>query len=151
MKPTLFAIAFAAALAQPASAITFPSLTTIYVGSGVRDDWGDNTIATAISCTNVSGVTASIRVLFLFSAGSVAANETVSIVHGRTHTFVTNSIASFIANTNLVTVAISQGAVNIESTQSGVFCTALIMHRNNIAEGVPLRLVRINGHPGAEE
>ena len=35
MKTTLTAIALAATLVQPAAAVTFPSLTTIYVGAGV--------------------------------------------------------------------------------------------------------------------
>jgi hypothetical protein len=35
MKSTLTNIALAAMLSQPAAAITFPSFTTIYLGSGV--------------------------------------------------------------------------------------------------------------------
>jgi hypothetical protein len=38
MKTKLSAITLAVALAQPAAAVTFPTLTTIYVGSGVYDD-----------------------------------------------------------------------------------------------------------------
>ena len=59
MKKYLAAIALAAAFAQPATAITFPSLTTIYVGTGLYDAGvaveGFDT-ATAINCANVSGV-----------------------------------------------------------------------------------------------
>ena len=48
-----------AAPTQPAGAVTFPSLTTIYVGSGVRDDGGAANLglATTFICSNVSGVT----------------------------------------------------------------------------------------------
>ena len=62
-----------AALAQPASAITFPTLTTIYVGAGVKDDGGagDAGIATSFLCSNVSGRTADIRFLVLNHSGSV--------------------------------------------------------------------------------
>jgi hypothetical protein len=38
MKTCLAAFAFAAAIVQPAAAITFPKLTTIYIGSGVLDN-----------------------------------------------------------------------------------------------------------------
>ena len=38
MKMTFTATALAAVLVQPASATTFPALTTIYVAAGVYDD-----------------------------------------------------------------------------------------------------------------
>ena len=52
---------------QPASAITFPSLTTIYVGSGVTDssEVASVGIATAFSCSNVSGQSTTLRFLVL--------------------------------------------------------------------------------------
>ena len=37
MKKCLAAVALSAALVQPADATTFPTLTTIYVGAGVKD------------------------------------------------------------------------------------------------------------------
>jgi hypothetical protein len=151
MKTTLTAFALAATLAPPAAAVTFPSLTTIYVGSGVRDDQGTNTIATAFFCTNVSGVTASVRFLILSVDGAVAQFGTVPVAHGATHTIVTNPIAGFLSNSNFAAGPIGQGAVNIESTQSAVFCNALIMHRVNVGEGVPLHLVRVNPHPSTVE
>ena len=45
------------------TAVTFPSLTTIYVGSGVYDSGGGAHLgsATTFHCSNVSGVTATIR------------------------------------------------------------------------------------------
>ena len=46
MRKSFAAFAFAAfTLAQPATAVTFPSLTTIYVGSGVLDDGGAANLA----------------------------------------------------------------------------------------------------------
>jgi hypothetical protein len=62
MKKYLAAVAFAAALVQPASAITFSKLTTIYVGSGV-DSFGADT-ATVLHCSNVSGVSVNLRSFF---------------------------------------------------------------------------------------
>jgi hypothetical protein len=71
MRKYLAAAALTAALAQPAAAVTFPSLTTIYVGSGVYDDGlGTNASeATSIHCSNVSGVSVQVRVLILAQAG----------------------------------------------------------------------------------
>jgi len=153
MKKCTAALALAAlAAAQPAAAVTFPSLTTIYVGAGVRDNDGTDTIATVFMCSNVSGVTADLRFLVLTGSGTVAGQQTITMPHGLTVTAATNApVATFGVQVNLSTGAISQGAINIESTQSAVFCNALVMDRVDEADGVPLRLVRINGHPGAEE
>ena len=63
-SPIALAAALSAVgLAAPGYAITFPSLTTIYIGSGVRDDGGGSGVGTATTfhCSNVSGVTAQIR------------------------------------------------------------------------------------------
>ena len=53
MKKYLAGLALAAAFAQPAAAVTFPTLTTIYVGSGVFDDGGAAATgeATSIHCS----------------------------------------------------------------------------------------------------
>ena len=152
MKTHLAAFALAAALAQPASATTFPTLTTIYIGSGVQDTTGSSaTTGTLVSCSNVSGVTASLRLLFLHVTGAVAAQTTVSIPHGATRTYATRGIFSVYTN-NLVTGQIQGGAVNIESTQSGMFCTAMIMDGAPTGpNGVQLHLVRVNAHPGTVE
>ena len=66
MKRTFTAaIAVAAitlAAATQAQATAFPSLTSIYVAAGVSDNSLDETgVATAISCINTSGQTASAR------------------------------------------------------------------------------------------
>ena len=67
MTKSLFALlaTLAAGLAAPASAITFSSLTTIYIGSGVRDNGGVSHAGTATTfhCSNVSGASAQIRFL----------------------------------------------------------------------------------------
>ena len=96
MTKSLFALAAAlaaAAVATPASAITFPSLTTIYIGSGVRDDGGGVNAGTATTfhCSNVSGVTTQIRLLVLSSSGAVAGTSTFPVSHGATVTASTHS------------------------------------------------------------
>ena len=71
MNKLFVAVALATALLQPAGAITFPTLTTIYVGSGVYDDGGGTFVgeATSIHCSNVSGVSVQGRVLILGPSG----------------------------------------------------------------------------------
>jgi hypothetical protein len=157
MKTYLAAVAVAAALAQPAPATTFPSLTTIYVISGVLNssDAADAGVATAFQCSNVSGVTTSIRFLVLSDAGAVLASSTVNnVAHGATvarSTHPTNSYggegSGLIAGT-----ALNAGVVNIESLQSGVFCTAAVIDAAaNAPDGVSPHIVRINAHPGTVE
>jgi hypothetical protein len=156
MKKSLAAVALAAALAQPASAITFPSLTTIYVGSGVRDNGAADIVgvATTFHCTNVSGVTVSIRYLVLFSTGAVAGAITRSAAHGATVTASTHDTALFSDTDNLIVpgTALSQGGINIEATESDVFCTAMMVDASAIVpSGIDLHLVRVNPHPGTVE
>ncbi len=153
MKKYLIAAVLAAAFTHPALATTFPTLTTIYVGSGVRDDGAiiNSGIATVFNCSNVSGLPANVRFLVLDSTGAVEANATSVLSHGATFTAATHSTLTFLENADLATDAVGQGVVNIESTQSGVFCNAMIVDAADAGEGISLPLVRINGHPGAEE
>ena len=151
MRMTFTAFALAAALAQPAAAITFPSLTTIYVGSGVTSGTPS---ATSFHCTNVSGVAATIRYLVLDTDGSVAGSITRNAAHGATITASTRETNAFEDTDNLITpgVGIYQGGVNIELTQSGVFCTAMLVDQSAFEpSGIALHLVRVNPHPGTVE
>jgi hypothetical protein len=153
MKTTLTVLALAAVLAQPAAAITFPQLTTIYVGSGVRDNGGGAAagIATTFQCSNVSGVAAQIRFLII-SSGGIAGNLTLNAAHGDTLTVSTHSTLAYDENNNLNTGVVAAGAINIESTQSGVFCNAKTIDAAlSSPVGVTLDLVRVNPHPGTVE
>jgi len=75
MRKSFAVFALAAASVQPALAVTFPSLTTIYVAAGVLDQGGapGTGVATTVYCANVSGQTAQVRVLILDNEGEVAA------------------------------------------------------------------------------
>jgi hypothetical protein len=156
MKTYLAAAALAAALAQPAAAVTFPSLTTIYVGSGVNDNGAPDQLgtATSIHCSNVSGVAVQVRALILGSTGSAAGSLTQTLAHGATVTFSTHRTQVFLdETTSLTTGAVAQGVVNVEATNSAVFCTAHIV---GAADNPPafmgdLHLVRVNPHPGTVE
>ena len=137
--------------ATPAPAITFPSLTTIYVASGVFDDGGESVvgIATSVHCSNVSGQSAQVRVLVLSRAGAIEASNTQTVPHGMTQTFSTHD--TFFTEIVLATGVIDQGVFNIESTQSAVFCSAMIVDAESMENGVALHMVRVNGHPGTIE
>ena len=156
MKRSLFA-AFAAAslgFAVPAGATTFPSLTTIYVGSGAFDDGGSTDLGTAtvITCSNVSGLTANVRILILNSGGAIEGQQVFpGVLNGTSLIAATHATFPFF-ETNLSTGAFSGGVINIESTESAVFCNAIIMNASGpVQNAVPLRLVRVNAHPGTEE
>ena len=147
----LFAVGLAGfvALSSSSSAITFPSLTTIYVGAGITDA---GLAATSFQCTNVSGQTASLRILILDDQAMVLDSTTVPLQHGRGHAISTRNIALFGNETDMATGSVSQGTVNIESTQSGVFCTAMLIDATASApNGIDIHLVRVNPHPGTVE
>ena len=151
---SLAAALSAVGLAAPAAAITFPSLTTIYIGSGVRDDGGAGHAGTATTfhCSNVSGVATQIRFLVLSSFGNIRGNLTLNAVHGETLTISTHDTTAFFEHESLGTGVVTEGAVNIESLQSGVFCTAKTIDAALASPvGVPIDLVRVNPHPGTVE
>ena len=152
MKKYLAAVALAAGLAQPAAAVTFPTLTTIYLGSGV-ESFGDEN-ATLIHCSNVSGATVSLRFLFLTnSGGDIAGTHTATgVTHGQTYRVATQATSFSEDFVFVPALGIFGGVVNIESTNSAVFCTAKVVDPNVFgAEGFSLPLVRVNPHPGTVE
>jgi hypothetical protein len=151
MIRTFAAAAFAAVLGQSAQAVTFPSLTTIYVVSGVYDDGGamEAGFATSVLCTNVSGQVAQVRFLFLGIGGGVEGTHTEMIPHGATRAVSTHATEFF--EFALGTGAVAQGAANIESTESAVFCSAMIVDAASVADSVALHMVRVNAHPGTIE
>ena len=155
MKTTLTAIALATAFTQPATAITFPSLTTIYVGTGVADSGGIYEVghATVFQCSNVSGNTAQLRFLVLEFGGSLVGSQVVNVPHGSSTGVTTHFTNFFSENAEIAPgVVIFRGTVNIESTQSGVFCQAYATDAAvSVPNVVPLKLVRVNPHPGTVE
>ena len=156
MRKYLAAFALAAMLVQPASAITFPSLTTIYVVTGVTDSGSaaNTGLATALVCSNVSGVTTQIRFLVLNEIGSVLQSVIVfSVPHGATIQVSTHGVALFDNETSIIPgTLLNSGVVNIESLQSAVFCTAHILDASSeVPNGIDPHIVRVNPHPGAVE
>jgi len=152
MKTHLAAATLAAALADPAFAITFPALTTIYVGAGVYDS-GNGFNATLIRCANVSGQSAVLRFLVLDNTGAVVASHSTNVVHGASALATTSTVAGVSGEIIVATGEQEAGAVlNIESTQSGLFCNAAIVDPTGfVRDGSSLPLVRVNPHPGTVE
>jgi len=156
MNKLFVAAALAVTVAQPAIAITFQSLTTIYVITGIKDSGTalDNTgHATAVQCSNVSGVTTTIRYLTLSATGAVLGTVTINNVsHGATIETSTKGTVAYDNETlDLLPdgVTLSAGVLNIESLQSGVFCTAAIIEASlENPVGVTPHIIRINPHPG---
>ena len=153
MKTTLTAFALATTLAQPASATTFPSLTTIYVAPGVHDDGGaaNTGTATVVSCSNVSGFGTPLRILVLNHAGAIEANFTFgNVPHGGSIRAVTH-LTFLTGEDSLDTGLVDNGVINVESLQSGVFCTFTVVPAAGPATGFPLNAIRVNQHPGTVE
>jgi hypothetical protein len=156
MRKPFAAFALAAfAFAQPAGAITFPGLTTIYIGMGVEDSGGaaNTGAATLFQCSNVSGTSAQVRFLVLSVEGTFLGQNTVTIPHGGGRNVSTHFTGHFPEDGVIAPdVTFSRGTVNIESTQSGVFCQGFIVDAAAAGPtGIPLRFIRVNPHPGTVE
>jgi len=147
----LVGIAAFAATTMPAQATTFSTPRLIYIAAGVAD-WNSPLVATVVPCANLSGQNATIKWTFIRENGVVAGIFTATVAHGRT-TFVSTENGAAIFGQNPVLSAHDfQGRVSVASTQSGVFCSALLAHSTSPdPQGMELHLVRFNAHPGTVE
>jgi hypothetical protein len=146
--------ALGASLVVPAQATTFPSLTTIYVGVGIHDLVnGSHTFGTAVVCANQSGAAATVRWRFFDLVGSLKGEVTQTVPAGDTRTAATSHRPFFYGESQAPPFAsdFSNGKVVVASTQSAVFCTAVIGRSD--AEDIvsPLHMVRFHPHPGTVE
>ena len=74
----------------------------------------------------------------------------IGLPHGVTVTLSTHLVAYF-TDATLATGGFNDGMLIIESTQSGVFCSAMIVDAAGPAGGIALNMVRVNAHPGTVE
>ena len=160
MKRILTAAVAVAAIAfagiAPTRATTFPSLTTIYVASGVIDSslisyTGINTI---ISCSNMSGQTATVRYVFRYIGGSLAGLKTLTLPNLQAQGVSSVGSVNFAASLEILpTGGMTGGTLQVLSTQSGVFCSAMLVDAAsvNVPAGIALHMVRYNPHPGTVE
>ena len=155
----LVAVSAAAVIAiLPAQATTF-SLRTIYVASGVYDSGDANGVGTATSvhCSNLSGKSATMRVSFYGAAGNFEGASNFTLTNLSTLTVSTHDTLFIESPTN--TGAIFQGVLNVQSTESGVFCSAMLVDASggspagmtDVPVGIALHMVRYNPHPGTVE
>ena len=91
--------------------------------------------------------------MLLGTTGSTIASHTASVAHGATYAVSTQDSPVYVEVFTFTNPLIQEGAVNIESTNSGVFCTARTSSVGSITAGpsYTIPLVRVNPHPGTVE
>lgn len=154
MKRIFTAIVAAILLAaMPAQATTFPSLTLIYTAVGFADS--DNTpvsVGTTVMCANQSGQNATVRWRFLTLAGTDLGLQTLTVPNGQTISVGTpNGTVTNTDNFSVSAASNTTGRLAIYSTQSAVFCNAVVARSDQEDAGNSLPMVRFNAHPGTVE
>lgn len=138
--------------AIPAHATTFPSLTLIYVATGVLDFDASTNFGTSVICANQSGANTNILWRFFNNAGTLMGGfSRINMPHGETTTAGTANGTSLYGDNVVSGAANFQGKVAIYSTQSGVFCSAVTGPEVDLTPGMVLPMVRFNAHPGTVE
>src|SRR5262249_26995219 len=156
MKAIHWTIAAASlAFVQPTPALAAQSdpEVLIYRGAGVTDVGGSSFIgtATAVHCTNFSGVDENIRFVIRSGQGALLANRAITVSHLNTATVVTKPEAIF-TGTSLITGGIQQGTVAVASTSINVTCTAMLVQADlGTPVGIALHMTRFNPIPATEE
>lgn len=141
--------AFGATFFTPVQATTFSSARLIYVAASV----GDHSFAgTAVPCVNLSGQNARITWSFFNNGGSSVGSLTLNVAHGRTVIVATYHGISVLSDRLVLSAKDFQGRLAVYSTQSGVFCSAILGHPTlGEPQGIELHMVRFNPHPGTVE
>ena len=144
-KLLVFAAATLTAI-SPAQPIEFGRETFIYVASGVYDSGhgaGAGT-ATTVQCSDLSGNNASVVVHFYSSTTGYRGK-------GWGPTVSTHDVA-YLDDLAVNTGVILQGFFVVESNNSGVYCTAMVVDAaGSPSSGIPLHMVRFKPHPGTVE
>ena len=87
--------------------------------------------------------------LLLTSSGAFLDSAQTNVAHGATQLFSTHG--TLLQEIDMSSGGVA-GVVNIESTQSGVFCrAALVDAAAPFADSSAIELVRVNPHPGTVE
>jgi len=140
----------------------------LYRFPGVTDNGGaaNTGVATSFHCTtfDTAAVDQTVRIVIRGSTGVNLVNIAATVPHLNTVTFSTHPTVVFQdagATQNLNTGFIGQGTAAIAATSINVICTAMIVDAaapntvhdagNPTVVGVPLRGVRFNPIPGAQE
>jgi hypothetical protein len=147
MRKLLVTFAAATLIAiPPAQATSFWRPVLIYVASGVYDSGhgpGAGT-ATVVQCSDLSGKSANVQVHFYSSTTGYRGKDGGATVS--THD------VSYLDDSAVSTGVILQGFVLIESNETGVYCTAMVVDAAGPpSSGIPLHMVRYRPHPGTVE
>jgi hypothetical protein len=149
------ALGLALVLPAAADAATTDPEVLIYRFTGVRDN-GSNVnmgVATSFHCTNISGVTETIRFVTRGPSGNLLTNVMFDIGHLATLTASTHNTAAYLDDIgSLNTGFVNQGTTAIAATSINIFCTAETIDASTAAPvGVARHGVRFNPMPGTQE
>ena len=150
MKSVRYMIAVAAlAFAMPAQAAIGDPEVIIYRVSGVVDDAAGGT-ASAVHCTNFSGVPETLRIVTRNQSGGLVTNNGFTINHLQTVIASTHDVTIY-TDTNLATGSF-QGTAAIAATSINMTCTAMQVQSNiTIPTGIALHMTRFNPIAGTQE
>jgi hypothetical protein len=127
----------------------------IYRVSGVTDDGGaDNTgVATALHCTNSSGVQQSVNVSFKFATGAPVNGFGAALKAGETRTWATHPSVLFEETGGFGGgVAIHQGSAAISASSDRIHCSAMVIDAGaSVPHGFALHMVRYSPVPNTQE
>lgn len=128
------------------------ALDVIYKVSGVTDSGGaiNTGVATAIHCTNFSGVNAKLDVTFKDDEGVGLGGGGGWLKPSQTLTVATRGTNLF--NVTSPGVAVQQGSAVVQSNSPKVHCSAMIIDAAaTVPQGISLHMVRFNPEAGTEE
>ena len=149
----LIASVSTALVAETHAAVGDP-LLTLYLFPGVVDSggaaFGGN--ATAVSCTNFSGVNETINFQVREFDGTLKANASTTIGQAVTITAATKDTGLLTENVLLNTGVVAQGALGVLATSRNMVCTAVVLQASiTNPEGYNLHGLRFNPIPGTQE
>ena len=124
----------------------------IYVAAGAADWINPVVVSTVVGCTNLSGQNATVRwSFFKGDNGSLLGSLAQVVPHARTVFVRTHNGLGFYGGLNVSTAEEFDGMVIVYSTQSAVFCSAVVANPPASELQVDLHMVRFNPHPGTVE
>lgn len=145
---------YAEGQAPAAKAKAFPSLTLIYVATGLRDSGSTENAgdATVIACTNWTSATQRIRYIIRGPLASSIKDVTYEVGASKTFTVSTHNTLFAGEDAFLDTGGVYQGSLRIFATAALITCSAFVVDADTqIPAGVSLRLVRYNAVSGTQE
>jgi len=150
MNSLRYPIAVAALVfTMPAQAAIGDPEVILYRVSGVVDDAAGGT-ASAVHCTNFSGVPETLRIVVRALNGALVTNQAFTINHLQTVIVSTHDVTIY-TDVNLATGSF-QGTAAIAATSINMTCTAMQVQSNiTIPTGIALHMTRFSPIAGTQE